>query len=420
LTVVPTQRVYCLVIATLLLGMTACSLSRRPMEALSPGTVQWDLDWAEGATFCVVPVDSLPTTDSGRPLGELASKLDALNDGDPSTAGDLGVDGLCITPSLAASSADRDPEIEPDLATLEELRALVEAAHSRGMRVIMDLGLDPTDSAAADRALWWLESGLDGLRLVSMCPEGSVNRLSSWQRVSEAVRQHRRDALLVGWCEGRQPTIAAHFGSTRRLRRGDALPTMLRLRLSAAIETTVREGTAGTLRSALEELNGNAPAGPLHAVHVDSSSAPITAAAIAMSLPGPVLLGERIASATPGLWWLPEATTGPDASDRRLRDAIRQVACARSGSPALRHGVVELIPEAPHDLLLLLRRHPKQTVVVAHNLGADSITAGLKLPYMKPVELVVLGDGVATANDDGIELTIGPGSSAMWELQLQR
>lgn len=76
-------------------------------------------------------------------LRGLLARLDHLNDGDPATGDDLGVGGLWLMPvAEAASYHGYDVldyrAVERDYGTLDDLRAVVEAAHARGMRVIVD------------------------------------------------------------------------------------------------------------------------------------------------------------------------------------------------------------------------------------------------------------------------------------------
>jgi alpha-amylase len=74
----------------------------------------------------------------------LTAKLDYLNDGDPKTDSDLGVDSLWLMPVFASPSyhgydtTDYE-KIEPDYGTDEDFDRFLAAAHKRGIKVILDL-----------------------------------------------------------------------------------------------------------------------------------------------------------------------------------------------------------------------------------------------------------------------------------------
>ncbi len=80
-------------------------------------------------------------------LRGLTSRLDQLNDGDPATTEDLGVTGLWLMPIAESPSyhgydvADYRT-VESDYGTADDFRALIAAAHERGIVVIVDLVLN--------------------------------------------------------------------------------------------------------------------------------------------------------------------------------------------------------------------------------------------------------------------------------------
>jgi len=128
-----------------------------PHEVFAPTTGKW---W-DGAVFYEVFVRSFQDSngDGKGDLQGLISRLDYLNDGDPSTTGDLGVDALWLMPVFASPSYHgydvTDYEtIAPDYGTNADLDALVAAAHARGMKVIVDLVLNHTSSQHP----WFLDS----------------------------------------------------------------------------------------------------------------------------------------------------------------------------------------------------------------------------------------------------------------------
>ncbi|MBZ0303483.1 MAG: alpha-amylase, partial [Anaerolineae bacterium] len=94
-------------------------------------------------------------------LQGLIQKLDYLNDGDPATTDDLGVTGLWLMPIMPAASyhgydVTDYRGIAPDYGTRADFAALIDAAHARGMAVIVDLVLNHT----SNRHPWFLSSSL--------------------------------------------------------------------------------------------------------------------------------------------------------------------------------------------------------------------------------------------------------------------
>ncbi len=147
------------VLAALLL--TACSGPRRmpvtpaaPLEAAaSSEPATWRHDWARGAVFYEVFVRSFSDAD-GDGVGDLrglTAKLDYLNDGNPATHDDLGVDALWLMPIFASPSYHgydtTDYEhVNPAYGSDADFDALLAAAHRRGLKVIVDLVLNHTSS----------------------------------------------------------------------------------------------------------------------------------------------------------------------------------------------------------------------------------------------------------------------------------
>jgi glycosidase len=84
-------------------------------------------------------------------LRGLTAKLDYLNDGDPATTTDLGVTGLWLMPTFPSPSyhgydVTDYRSVNPEYGSLADMRALVAAAHKRGIGVILDLPLNHTSS----------------------------------------------------------------------------------------------------------------------------------------------------------------------------------------------------------------------------------------------------------------------------------
>src|SRR5205085_5554719 len=118
-------------------------------------------EWWNGAVVYEVFVRSFSDSD-GDGKGDLAGlikKLDYLNDGDPSTSTDLGVDAIWLMPIFASPSYHgydtTDYEsINPAFGTSADFDAVIAAAHQRGIKVILDLVLNHTGSGHP----WFVDS----------------------------------------------------------------------------------------------------------------------------------------------------------------------------------------------------------------------------------------------------------------------
>jgi alpha-amylase len=107
--------------------------------------------WWADRVFYEVFVRSFQDSD-GDGIGDLrglTSRLDELNDGDPTTTDDLGVTALWLMPVADSPSyhgydvVDYE-KVETDYGTAADFRALIAAAHDRGIAVIVDLVLNHT------------------------------------------------------------------------------------------------------------------------------------------------------------------------------------------------------------------------------------------------------------------------------------
>ena len=81
----------------------------------------------------------------------IIQKLDYLNDGDPSTTTDLGVTGLWLMPIMPSPSyhgydVTDYRAVNPDYGTMDDFKALLAAAHARGIAVLIDLPVNHTSS----------------------------------------------------------------------------------------------------------------------------------------------------------------------------------------------------------------------------------------------------------------------------------
>lgn len=123
-------------------------------------------DWWRDAVFYEVFVRSFADSTEGPLAGDgvgdlrgLIERLDTLNDGDPTTDTDLGVTALwlmpiCQSPSYHGYDVVDYLSVDDEYGTNEDFRDLVEAAHARGMRVIVDTVINHSSSEHP----WFVES----------------------------------------------------------------------------------------------------------------------------------------------------------------------------------------------------------------------------------------------------------------------
>lgn len=117
--------------------------------------------WANGAVFYEVFVRSFQDSDGDGKgdLKGLISRLDYLNDGNPETTTDLGVDALWLmpvfdSPSYHGYDTTDYLKINPAYGTNDDFAQLMREAHRRGMKVIVDLVMNHT----SDDHPWFMES----------------------------------------------------------------------------------------------------------------------------------------------------------------------------------------------------------------------------------------------------------------------
>ena len=107
-----------------------------------------------GGTVYEIFVRSFADSD-GNGVGDLpglTAHLDYLNDGDPATDGDLGVDGVWLMPIFPSPSyhgydVSDYRAINPAYGTLADLDAFLAGAHARGIKVVIDMVLNHSSRA---------------------------------------------------------------------------------------------------------------------------------------------------------------------------------------------------------------------------------------------------------------------------------
>lgn len=109
--------------------------------------------WWHDAVFYEVFVRSFADSD-GDGVGDfngLTDRLDYLNDGDPTTTDDLGVTGLWLmpvhpSPSTHGYDVTDYRAVNPEYGTAADFRRLLDEAHARGVRVVVDFVMNHSSS----------------------------------------------------------------------------------------------------------------------------------------------------------------------------------------------------------------------------------------------------------------------------------
>jgi glycosidase len=131
-------------------------------DVCDPGLVNdYATYWWNDAVFYEMFVRSFYDSD-GDGIGDFRGaieKLDYLNDGDPETDTDLGVTAIWLMPMLESPSyhgydVTNYYTVEPDYGTMEDFEDFLEAAHARGIKVIIDLVLNHT----SNQHPWFIQS----------------------------------------------------------------------------------------------------------------------------------------------------------------------------------------------------------------------------------------------------------------------
>lgn len=114
--------------------------------------------WQEAVFYQVYPLSFKDSDGDGfGDLRGIVGKLDYLNDG---KGGGLGVDALWISPFWKSPMRDWGydvasyDEVDPVFGDMEAFRDLVDGAHARGMKVVLDLVVNHT----SDRHPWFAEA----------------------------------------------------------------------------------------------------------------------------------------------------------------------------------------------------------------------------------------------------------------------
>ncbi len=311
--------------------------------------------------------------------------------------------------------------INPDLGTKADLLRLVQAAHQRHMRVILDevpnhtawdsvmmshpayykqdsagKVLYPhnwTDVAAlnydnpdlrkymVDVFAYWLKTfDLDGFR----CDDAGDVPTAFWDKASSALRDIRPDVLLLA--EASQPNL---------VRQDFNLDYAWPL-LETMNQVIMHGRPASSIQNEMVAQASRFPPGSWHMLLSDDhdtrraivrygAQAALAASALVFTLPGAPMLynGMEVADTTP--------STGPALFEKEpvfwqsaqvepaVPEFYRVIIPLRESSPALRHGELVWIHNSDENhIVTYLRRSPEQTVLIAVNLSSVPFSGSIE------------------------------------------
>ena len=159
------------------------------------------VNWWNDAVFYEVFVRSFYDSD-GDGIGDISGlieKLDYLNDGDPNTTDDLGVTGIWLMPVMQSPSYHGYDivdyyQIDDEYGTNEDFLRLMDEAHARGIRVIVDLVLNHTSSQHP----WFIEA---------RNPDSDQRDWYIWADESANGWHQSGDAYYYGWFWSEMPDL---------------------------------------------------------------------------------------------------------------------------------------------------------------------------------------------------------------------
>lgn len=116
---------------------------------ITPNESGW---WRDDVFYEIFVRSFFDTNANGKgDLAGVTAKLDYLNDGDPASTTDLGIDGVWLMPIFESPSYHGYDvvdylQIDSEYGTLEQFDTLIAEAHARGIKVIIDLVLNHTSN----------------------------------------------------------------------------------------------------------------------------------------------------------------------------------------------------------------------------------------------------------------------------------
>jgi len=144
------------ILAVLIISLSCSEDDKADVPIDPPSTVaptKGQTYWWNNAVFYEIFVRSFYDS-NGDGIGDLQGiiqKLDYLNDGDPNTTTDLGITGIWLMPINQSPSYHGYDVVDyrgvnPDYGTNEDFKQLMDEAHARGIKVIIDLVINHTSS----------------------------------------------------------------------------------------------------------------------------------------------------------------------------------------------------------------------------------------------------------------------------------
>lgn len=146
---------FVILLVSLLAGCTTTTL---PMpdsaQTIVPTKETINVPWWKTAVFYEIFVRSFNDS-NGDGIGDfngIIQKLDYLNDGNPYTDDDLGITAIWLmpinpSPSYHGYDVVNYYNVNPEYGTMNDFKKLLEEAHKRGIKIIIDLVLNHTSSA---------------------------------------------------------------------------------------------------------------------------------------------------------------------------------------------------------------------------------------------------------------------------------
>lgn len=117
--------------------------------------------WESSVIYQIYPLTFSDANGDGKgDLQGIISRLDYLNDGNPNSQTSLGIDAIWLSPINQSPMIDNGYDVSdycdicPTFGTLADFEMLLEAAHQRGIKVIMDLVINHT----SNQHNWFIES----------------------------------------------------------------------------------------------------------------------------------------------------------------------------------------------------------------------------------------------------------------------
>ncbi len=145
----------------LFLTLWSMFFSGQAFGQASSGPDSTSTEWWRDAVFYEIFVRSFSDSD-GDGIGDfqgLIQRLDYLNDGDPATDSDLGIEAIWLmpinpSPSYHGYDVTDYRGINPDFGTMQDFREFLDSAHARGIHVIVDYVMNHSSSQHP----WFIDS----------------------------------------------------------------------------------------------------------------------------------------------------------------------------------------------------------------------------------------------------------------------